>query len=239
VNLVSDTIGWLTTAENWWGNFGIANRLVEHIRYSLSAIVVATLIALPLGLWLGHLRRFGTLAINVANLGRALPSFAIIAFTFTIFGLDELPFGGPKTVFVALVALAIPPILINAYTGMAEVPDGVRDAARGMGHTGFEQVRSVELPNALPLVLAGIRTSAVQVIATATLAALVGAGGLGRFIIDGMAIQDDAQLAGGAILVAALAIVTELGFAGLQRFAVSPGVRARAPKGAPVAPYPS
>jgi osmoprotectant transport system permease protein len=239
VNFLSDTVGWLTTADNWWGTFGILNRLIEHIRYSVAAVVVATVIALPLGLWLGHLRRFGTLAINVANLGRALPSFAILALSLTIFGLDELPFAGPVTAFVALVALAIPPILINAYTGMAEVPDGVRDAARGMGHTGFEQVRSVELPNALPLVLAGIRTSAVQVIATATLAALVGAGGLGRFIIDGMAIQDDAQLAGGAVLVAALAIVTELGFAGLQRFAVSPGVRARAPKGAPVAPYPS
>jgi osmoprotectant transport system permease protein len=238
VNLLGDALGWLTTAENWWGSFGIANRLLEHIRYSVSAIVVATLIALPLGLWLGHLRRFGTLAINVANLGRALPSFAILALSLTIFGLDELPFAGPITAFVALVALAIPPILINAYTGMAEVADGVREAARGMGHTGFEQVRSVELPNALPLVLAGIRTSSVQVIATATLAALVGAGGLGRFIIDGMAIQDDAQLAGGALLVAALAILTELAFAGLQRVAVSPGVRARVPRRALVDPFP-
>lgn len=227
MSIFGDTYDWLTTSDNWWGTFGIVNRMEEHVRYSLSAILVATVIALPIGLWLGHLRRFGTLAINVANLGRALPSFAILALSLTIFGLDELPFAGPTTAFVALVALAIPPILINTYTGMAEVPDGVRDAASGMGHTGFEQARSVELPNALPLILAGIRTSAVQVIATATLAALVGAGGLGRFIIDGLSIQDYGQLAGGAVLVAVLAILVELGFAGLQRSVVSPGVRSR------------
>jgi osmoprotectant transport system permease protein len=233
VNTAGEAFSWLTTADNWWGTFGIANRMIEHIRYSVSAVVVAIVIALPIGLWLGHLRRFGTLAINVANLGRALPSFAILALSLTVFGLDELPFAGPTTAFVALVALAVPPILINTYTGMAEVPDGVRDAASGMGHTAFEQVRSIELPNALPLVLAGIRTSAVQVIATATLAALVGAGGLGRFIIDGLAIQDDGQLAGGAVLVAALAIVVELAFAGLQRSIVSPGVRTRSRRSVP------
>lgn len=228
MSILGDAWSWLTTADNWWGTFGIVNRTLEHLRYSVSATVVAVLIALPFGLWLGHIRRFGTLAINVANLGRALPSFAILALSLTIFGLDELPFAGPTTAFVALVALAIPPILINTYTGMADVPDGVRDAASGMGHTGFEQVRSVELPNAMPLILAGVRTSAVQVIATATLAALVGAGGLGRFIIDGIAVQDDGQLAGGAVLVAALAVGTELAFAGLQRAVVSPGVRVRA-----------
>ena len=114
--------------------------MLEHIEYALVATVVAVLIALPIGVVLGHLRRFGTLSINVANIGRAIPSFALLVLSFQLFGLDELPFGGPISAFVPLVALAIPPILINAYTGMAEVDDGVRETARGMGMTGRQSM---------------------------------------------------------------------------------------------------
>lgn len=228
MNVLTDALGWLTTAENWEGNSGIPNRFVEHIQYSLAAVVVAVLVALPIALVLGHARRFGTAAINIGNLGRAVPSFAILLIAQTVWGLDELPVAGPITVFVALVALGIPPILINAYTGMAEVPDSVREAAAAMGFTPSQQVLRAELPVALPLILAGIRTSTVQIIATATLGAVVGAGGLGRYIIDGLSTRDFAEVMGGALLIAALAIVTELGFALLQRVSISPGLRRRA-----------
>ncbi len=223
--LAGDVVEFLTTSDNWWGRLGIATRIGEHVRYSLSAIVAATAVALPLGLWLGHQRRFGTLAINIANIGRALPSFALIVLSLQVFGFDELPVAGPTTAFVALVALGIPPILINAYTGMAEVTDDVRDAARGMGYTGPSQALRVELPNALPLILTGIRVSAVQIVATATLVAVVGVGGLGRFIIDGIATQDEVEVTAGAVLVAALAILTELTFALLRRVTLSRGLR--------------
>jgi osmoprotectant transport system permease protein len=238
--LLGDVVEFFTTADNWWGRFGIVNRLEEHVRYSVSAAVVATVIALPVALWLGHLRRFGTLAINVANVGRALPSFALLALSAQIFGLDQLPIAGPTTAFIALVALGIPPILINGYSGMVGVTDDVRDAARGMGYTGREQALKVELPNALPLIIAGVRTSAVQIVATATLAAVVGAGGLGRYIYDGISTGDDAEVAAGAILVALLAIATEGVFAVLRRLALSPGLRygrARSREDASVVPY--
>ena len=227
MNVISGAIGWLTTADHWWGNSGILNRTLEHVQYSLAAVVVAVLIALPIAIVLGHARRFGTAAINVGNLGRAVPSFAILLVAQTIWGLDELPVAGPITVFVALVALGIPPILINAYTGMAEVPDSVREAAAAMGFTPLQQAVRAELPVALPLILAGVRTSTVQIIATATLGAVVGAGGLGRYIIDGLATRDFDELMGGALLIAALAIVVEGGFAALERTAVSPGLRRR------------
>ncbi len=227
MSLPVDVIDFLVDADSWSGRSGIANRLEEHVRYSVGATVAGIALALPIGIWLGHHRRFGTAAINIANIGRALPSFALIALSQQVVGLDELPFVGPTTVFVALVALAVPPILINAYTGMAEVPDEVRDAARGMGYTGWQRATRVELPAALPLILAGVRTSAVQVVATATLAAIVGAGGLGRFIIDGLATRDFVEVASGAVLVAVLAIATELLFSGITRLAVSPGLRRR------------
>ncbi|MEO1062992.1 MAG: ABC transporter permease [Actinomycetota bacterium] len=228
MNVITDALGWLTTADQWWGNSGIVNRTIEHVQYSLAAVVVAVLIALPPALVLGHARRFGTAAINIGNIGRAVPSFAILLIAQTVWGLDELPVAGPITVFVALVALGVPPILINAYTGMAEVPDSVREAATAMGFTPVQQVLRAELPVALPLIIAGIRTSTVQIIATATLGAVVGAGGLGRYIIDGLATRDFAEVMGGALLIAALAIVTELGFSLLQRSVISPGLRRRA-----------
>ena len=227
MDVISDAFGFLTTADNWWGRQGIFQRLEEHIRYSLAAVVVATVITVPLGLWLGHIRRFGTLAINTGNIGRAIPTFGLMALAQQIWGLDELPLAGPIVGLVALTALAVPPILINTYTAMAEVPDDVRDAARGMGFRSLEQALRVELPNGLPLVLAGVRTATVQVVATAAFLAVFGFGGLGRFIIDGLAQQDNGELVGGALVLAALVVVTEVAFGIGQRWVVSPGVSGR------------
>jgi osmoprotectant transport system permease protein len=178
--------------------------------------------------WLGHRRRLGLLVINVANVGRALPSFAILVLGTQLMGLLEKPVIGSVSVFVALVALAVPPMVTNTYVGMSEVPDDVRDAARGVGLSDAQMVFRVELPLAVPLIMAGVRTSAVQVVATATIAAQLGFGGLGRFIIDGYALRSSGgftEVLAGAVLVAALALVTEAALGVLQRSLTPKGLR--------------
>src|SRR5205807_6679293 len=145
--------------------------------------------------------------INVSNVGRAVPSFALLVLAFQVFGLGDLP------IIISLTALAIPPMVTNSYVAMREVDPDVKDAARGMGYRELAQVLRVELPLAVPLIMAGIRTSAVQVVATATLAALIAGGGLGRYIVDGLATQDYVKTAAGALLVAVLALATELSLA--------------------------
>lgn len=227
LGFVSDTFDFLATADNWWGRLGIFARVGEHLRYSLGATLIAASVALPLGVWLGHLRRFGTAAINVGNIGRAVPTFGLMALAQQLWGRDELPVVGPVVGLVALVALAIPPILINTYTGMAEVPDGVRDAARGMGYTGRGRALRVELPVALPLVISGLRIAVVQVLATAAFVAVFGFGGLGRLVVDGLAQQDDGELVAGALVLAVLVIAAEVFFAVAQRLLVPAGVRRR------------
>jgi osmoprotectant transport system permease protein len=186
---------------------------------SVASVLVAAAVALPVGIWLGHTGRGGALAINVSNVGRAIPSFAILVIAAQMIGI------GWRPAFVALVALAIPPMVTNSYVGMREVDADVREAARGMGMSSRESLWRVELPVALPLVMAGVRTAAVQVVATATIAALVAWGGLGRFIVDGIAQRDYVQVFAGAVLVGALSIVTELGLAGVQRLVVPKGLR--------------
>jgi osmoprotectant transport system permease protein len=158
-------------------------------------------------------------AINISNVGRALPSFGVLVIAFQVLGLGNLP------ILVALVALAIPPMVTNSYVGLSEVDLDVKEAARGMGYRELAQLLRVELPLAVPLVMAGIRTSAVQVVATATLAALIAGGGFGRYIIDGFAQQDYTKLAAGALLVAALAMATELSLSALERVLVPRGIR--------------
>jgi osmoprotectant transport system permease protein len=225
VSLPADVVTWFTTADHWRGDFGVPHRLVEHVAMSAAAIVAATVIALPIGIWLGHRGKGGALAINLANVGRALPSLAILALFQQAFGLRGWPGFGARPAFVALVALAVPPLVTNAYVGMRGVDRDVVEAARGMGMTGSELLWRVEVPIAMPLLLAGLRTAAVQVVATATLAAVTAWGGLGRFIVDGFGQQDNAQIVAGAILVGLLALVTELGLAWLQRAVVSDGLR--------------
>jgi len=228
-NQLVEVVGWLRDAANWRGDRGAGTRLVEHVQISAVAVLASILVAVPPAVWLGHKRRFGLVAINISNVGRALPSFAILVLGTQLLGLLEKPIIGSVSVFVALVALAVPPIVTNTYVGMAEVPDDVRDAARGMGLSESQMVRQVELPLALPLIMAGIRTSAVQVVATATIAAQLGFGGLGRFIIDGYATRSSGgytDVLAGALLVAALALLTE-GLLGMAQRALTPkGLRA-------------
>jgi len=225
VSLPADVVRWFTTAENWRGDFGVPHRLTEHVLMSAAAVVIAAAIGLPVGLWLGHRGRGGALAINLANVGRAVPSLAILALAQQAIGLSGWPGFGARPALIALVALAVPPLVTNAYVGMRGVDRDVVEAARGMGMTGGELLWRVELPIALPLVMAGVRTAAVQVVATATLAAVTAWGGLGRYIVDGFGRRDDAQIVAGALLVGLLALVTELGLGRLQRAVVSEGLR--------------
>lgn len=209
MDVLREVFEWFTDPANYSGDFGIPNRLFEHVQMSLYAIVTATAVALPLGLLIGHTKRAEFVTISTGNIGRALPSFGVLAIFFPLtFGLPgEIGFW---PTLIALFVLAIPPILTNTIVGVKGVDASMVEAARGMGMTGREILTGLELPLAAPLVVAGIRTAAVQVVATATLGAVVAWGGLGRFIIDGFAARDAGQTAGGAILVALLAIATEL-----------------------------
>jgi osmoprotectant transport system permease protein len=218
---LGDAVAWFTTAANWWGSEGMLQRLQEHVGMSAAALATAMLLALPLGLVLGHTGRGGPLAVNLSNLGRAVPSFAIIVLMASIVGI------GAKPAYIALVALAIPPMVTNTYTAIRGVDRDVRESAVGMGLTGRQVLLRVEVPMALPLMMAGIRTSAVQVVATATLAALVGWGGLGRYIIDGLATRDFDEVFAGAVLVAALSLLVEIGLSFLQRVIVPTGLQGR------------
>jgi len=219
MNLLRDTLQWLTDPIHWQGIDGIPTRLGEQIHLSVESVAIGALIALPVGIVLGHYGRFGNLAINISNVGRAVPSFGILVIAFQVFGLGDLP------IVIALTALAVPPMVTNSYVALREVDPDVKDAARGMGYRELAQLLRVELPLAVPLIMAGIRTSAVQVVATATLAALIAGGGLGRYIVDGLARSDNPRTLAGALLVAALALATELGLAALQRAMVPRGIR--------------
>ena len=223
----ANVVDWFRLKSHWWGSSGIMARLVEHAEMSGAAMVAAILLSVPLAVWFGHRRRFGLAAINVSNIGRAIPSFAILVIGVQLFGLHDVPVVGSWFVFVALVVLAIPPMVTNAYVGMAEVPDDLRDAARGMGLSERQRLLDVELPVALPLIFGGIRTAAVQVVATATIAAQVGSGGLGRFIIEGLALGPSAndEVFAGALLVALFALATEGSLALAQRLMTPVGLR--------------
>ena len=224
MEFLGDVWAWFTDGDQWSGTSGIPNRLLEHLKMSVVAVLIAVVLGLPIALWLGHKRRFGWLAINVSNVGRAVPSFAILVIGAQIWGIGTW-WGIPYAALLALVALALPPIVTNAYVGMAEVDDGLRDAARGMGMKGRQSLLRAELPTAVPPVMNGIRISFLQVIATAGLAALVGAGGLGRYVIDGFATQDYVKIFGGAVLVAGLALLAD-GVLGLaERRATPKGLR--------------
>lgn len=221
VTVFEELVRWLGDGANWSGEGGVPVRLLEHLRISVVSVLAATAVALPLGLYIGHTRRGEVVAVSIANLGRAIPSFAILALAFPLslrlgLGLSDWP------AIVALFLLAIPPILTNSYVGVKGVDADTLEAARGMGMSERGVLRSIEAPLAAPLIVAGLRISAVQVVATATLAALVAGGGLGRFIVDGFKQGNDGMTMAGALLVALLAIATELGFGLLER-ATAPG----------------
>ena len=219
MTFILNSLQWLTDSAHWQGPDGIPIRLAQHVQLSAESVAIGALIALPIGIGLGHFGRFGNLAINISNVGRAVPSFAILVIAFQLFGLGDTP------IILALTALAIPPMVTNSYVALREVDADIKEAARGMGYREPAQLLRVELPLAVPLIMAGIRTSAVQVVATATLAAIVAGGGLGRYIIDGFATQIYTKVFAGAILVALLALATELSLSALERVLLPRGLR--------------
>lgn len=225
------TVEWLLDPAHWSGTDGIPIRLWEHIWISAASVLTATAIGLPIGAFIGHTGRAASLAINLANVGRAVPSYAILVIVLPIslrlaptlgydpaLGLSEIP------TFTAMTLLAIPPILVGTYAGLREVDRDLVEAARGMGMRERQILTGVEIPLALPVILGGMRTAGVQVVATATLGAVVAYGGLGRYLIDGIARNETDRLFAGVVLVAALALVVEGGFALLQRALRSPGL---------------
>jgi osmoprotectant transport system permease protein len=224
MSFLGQVLDWFAASERWSGPSGIPTRLVEHLWMALLAVVAALALGLPLGLWLGHRRQLGTLAINISNVGRAIPSFAILVFGAQLWGIEEVA-GMSKAALLALFALALPPIVTNTYVGMAEVDDSIREAARGMGMTGAQSLWRAELPVAVPTIMNGIRIAVLQVVATVGLAAVVAAGGLGRYIVDGFAVRDYPQVFGGALLVAVLALSLEGLLSLVQRYATPRGVR--------------
>jgi len=228
--MVDQTWQYLTDPANWQGSEGIVVLLVQQLLLSVTALAAAAAVGLPLALWLGHIGRGGFLAINVTNIGRAIPTFALLAILVTTSWPGVVTFGpygraGISTL-IALTLFALPPIVTSANVGVREVPDAVKESARGMGMTGGQLFWRVELPLALPLVVSGLRLALVQVWATATIAALVAGPGLGRIITDGFANTDYGKGIGGAVVVAVVAFVLELLGGAAERIA-DPSRRAR------------
>jgi len=228
MSIVTDAFGWLTTAANWWGQRGvwyqrsdgewrlardsILGLTLGHLYMAAAAVALASLLALPLGLFLGHVRRGGTLTVVVSNVSRAIPTLALL----TLFATGAIGFGD-NAVIIAVAVFAVPPILTNTFTGMLDVDPDVRDAAIGQGMSRWQVIRTVEFPLAWPLIAAGLRTSIVQTVATIPLAALVAGGGLGVIINVGLSTQRYGQALAGAVLVAALCVGLDALLGRLQR----------------------
>jgi len=229
LELFGGVADWFSNPANWQGEDGVTNRLVEHLLLTVTATAIAVLIGLPLAIWLGHIGKGGLLAVNVSNVGRAVPTFAVLLFlALGPIGTADLGAYGRAglATLVALVLFALPPIITNAYAGMREVDRGTVEAARGMGMTGRQLLLAVELPLALPLVVTGLRLAVVQVWATATIAALVAGPGLGRIVTLGFVRQDIAQVVGAALVIAVIALTLEVAMVALQAL-VDPVARAR------------
>jgi osmoprotectant transport system permease protein len=235
---------WLNDPQNWWGPDGLVTRIRAHVIYTGVVVVIAILIALPLGLLIGHTGRGVFLLVGAANGIRAVPAVGLLILLSTwlsskihndieipgVLHRGDLQFFIPAV--IVLVLLALPPILTNTYAGVQNVDPAARDAARGMGMTGFRIVRKVEFPCALPLIMSGIRSATLQVIASVAIAAYVFLGGLGRFIIDGVQQLSSPQagypaMVGAGVVIAVLAVLVDLGLNLVQRFVVSPGVSGR------------
>ena len=219
---------WLTTGANWSGASGVFARLLEHLGYTLLALAIAVIIAIPIGAAIGHTGKFTGLVSGLANALRALPTLGLLILL-ALWGLHSLKGNvallGPA--IAVLVILAVPPVLSNTYAGIANVDPAARDAAKGMGMTGREVLTKVELPVAMPLIMSGVRSAFLQVVATATIAAVISLGGFGRYVIDGLAQQNYSMMVAGAILVAVLAIIGDRILALIAHFVVSPGLTGR------------
>jgi osmoprotectant transport system permease protein len=230
VEFIGSVVAWFADPANWTGPDGVPARIGEHLVLSAIPLLVAVAIAVPIGAWVGHTGRAANLVINVSNVGRAIPSLAILAITTMLLQATLVDLGlrlisSEVSTIIAMLALAIPPVLINTYVGVSGVDRDLVEAGHGMGMRSDQVLTRVELPVALPIMLVGIRTAAVQVVATATLGAVFATGGLGRYIIDGIAQRRHDEVFAGALLVALLSIATELAFGALQVRATSPGLR--------------
>ncbi|MET8244021.1 ABC transporter permease [Streptomyces sp. NPDC005202] len=219
MNVLHFVNAFFSDGAQWHGYDGIPTRVGEHIQYSLMALGIAAAIGLPIGLITGHTGRGGNTLALIATAGRALPSFGLLVLMFILLGFGMVP------VMIPLVVLAVPPILVTTYEAVRSVDPSPVDAARGMGMPEPRILFQVELPVALPLILSGLRSAAIQIVSTATIAAYVSLGGLGRYIVDGLYQRNYEKVVGGATLVAVLALATLTVFWAIARLAVSPGVR--------------
>jgi len=226
MDVINQTIAWLTDPTHWSGPNGIPVRLLEHVAISGASLLIALVIALPIGMYIGHTRRHTTVAVNSANLWRALPSLAVIAIVLPITASID-PDAGFKIypTVVAMVVLAVPPIMVNTYSALAGIDRDILEAGRGQGMSERQILGKVELPLAVPIIATGARSAAIQVVATATLGAVFGFGGLGRYLVNGISQNDKGQIFGGVVLVAVLVLVTEVGFAIAQRLMTPRGLR--------------
>jgi osmoprotectant transport system permease protein len=224
IGYLGEVVAWFTDPAHWTGINGIPNRTWEHVQITIAATVLAALLAIPLAVVLGHRKQGGTVLVGAVNLFRAVPSFGIVVLALPITVALGLGIGFWPT-FLAMLFLAIPPMFANTYAGVAGVDPEIVEAGRGMGMTEWQIMKDVEVPAASPIILAAVRVAAVQVVATATLGALVAWGGLGRYIVDGFATQDSVTAFAGALLVAGLAIITEIGMGYLERSVVPDGMQ--------------
>jgi osmoprotectant transport system permease protein len=213
VNVFSEAWDWFTTSTNWHGDDGIPHRFAQHLGYTALTVVIAVAIAVPLGLYIGHTGRWRGVAVALTGALRALPTLGLLTLVVLWRGIGLTP------PIIALVVLAIPPLLAGAYAGVESVDRRTVDAARGMGMNEWQVLTRVEVPLGLPLLLGGLRSAVLQVVATATIAAYIGLGGLGRYVIDGVAIRDYPQILGGSLIVVVLALALDGMFALLQRLA--------------------
>jgi osmoprotectant transport system permease protein len=211
MSVFSQAMSWLTDGAHWQGDDGFPHRILQHVGYTALTVVIATAIAVPLGLWIGHTGRLRGLAVAVTGALRALPTLGLLTLMVLWRGIGL----GPPT--IALVVLAIPPLLAGAYAGLESVDRATVDAARAIGMTEWQVLGRVEIPLAMPLILGGIRSAVLQVVATATIAAYIGLGGLGRYLIDGLAVRDYPQMLAGSLVIVVLALVLDGCFAVLQR----------------------
>ena len=211
--------GWVTQRVNWHGSGDIPQQVLAHLGYAGVSLLIAAVIAIPAGVAVGHTGRGAVFVVNLANGWRAIPTLGLLVLLAVYFTFSSL------TWLVPLTVLAIPPVLVNVYEGVAGVDPGVRDAAKGAGMTAWQQVTRVEVPIALPLILVGLRTAAIFVVATATLVAYIGFGGIGRFIFDGLYQDNYGPVAGGALVLMVLAVLVLVFFAVLARLVVPAGLR--------------
>lgn len=213
MSVVTETIDWLTDSTHWSGDDGIPHRLLEHLGYTAETIAIAGVIAIPLGLWIGHTGRFRSVAVALTGALRALPTLGLLTLLALYLGI------GLTAPLIALVVLAIPPLLAGAYAGVEAVDPQTVDSARAMGFTEWQILARVEIPLGLAIIVGGVRSAVLQVVATVAVAAFVGPGGLGRYLIDGQAVSDYPQMAGGSVLVVVLALALDAVFAALQALA--------------------